>query len=173
MTVYYIIAFLIVLLIIISALYIAQTINFNREKGRRLRDLSDKDVYKKRDAFLYPSEQTLFYLLKDSLNNKYLVIPQVNLLSFIQVDNSFENLYEEIDTLRKFTVDYLIIDKETTEPKAVVELDGKSHEEFGKKNRDHYLNQVCSKSNLPIIHIKTGEEFVKSVENINNTLNNF
>jgi len=170
---YYLISFLIVLLILVSILYITQTINYQRERGRRLRDLSDKAVYKKKDSFLNSSERTFFNLLKDNLNNNYLVFLQVNLLSFIKVDNSFENLYEETDTLRKFTVDFLIIDKETTEPKAVLELDGKSHEEFGKKNRDHYLNQVCSKSNLPIIHIKTGEDFVKSIENINNTLNNF
>lgn len=172
MSTYYVIAFLIVLLILFSVLFFFQTINFNREKGRRLRDLSDKNVYIKKDAFLYPSEKILFNLLKDNLNNNYLVIPQVNLLSFIKVDNSFENLYEETDTLRKFTVDYLIIDKETTEPKAVIELDGKSHEEFGKKNRDHYINQVCSKSNLPIVHIKVGEDFEISIENIKNTLNN-
>ncbi len=172
MIIFYINAFLTVLLIIVTSLFFFQTINYQRERGRRLRDHSDKDVYKKMDAILIPSEKKLFDLLTNNLNNKYTAIPQVNLISFIQVDNTFENLYEEIETLRKFTVDYLIIDKETTEPKAVVELDGKSHEGFSKKNRDHYLDQVCSKSNLPIIHIKVGEDFEQSIENINNTLNN-
>jgi len=169
---YYVIAFLIVLLILAIVLFLFQTINYEKEKGRRLRDYSDKDVYKKRDAILVPSEKTLFDLITNNLDIRYSVIPQINLLSFIELDNTFENLYEEIETLRKFTVDYLIINKETTEPKAVVELDGKSHEEFGKKNRDHYINQVCSKSNLPIVHIKVGEDFEISIENIKNTLNN-
>lgn len=170
MITFYVTAFLIILLIFFTASFIFQTINFKRERGRRLRDLSGKKVYKKKDAFLNQSEKILFGLLKNKLNIKYTAIPQVSLLNFIELDNSFENLYEETDTLRKFTVDYLIIDRETTEPKAVVELDGKSHEEFGKKNRDHYINQICSKSNIPIIHIKVGEGFEKSIEDINNIL---
>ncbi|MBN1168595.1 DUF2726 domain-containing protein [Candidatus Woesebacteria bacterium] len=103
-------------------------------------------------------------MLSSKLGENNIVIPQVNLLSFVEVDNSFENLYDEIETLRKFTVDYLIIDSVTTEPKLVIELDGKSHESFGKKNRDHYVNQVCSKAKLPIGHIQVGEDFKKMNE---------
>lgn len=170
---YYLVVFLILLLLVTCALLLAQTINYKRERGKRIRDLSEKDVFKKKKTLLNSSEATFLKMLSSKLGENIIVIPQVNLLSFVEVDNSFENLYEEIETLRKFTVDYLLIDSATTEPILVVELDGKSHEGFSKKNRDHYVNQVCDKAKIPIIHVQVGDNFEKSIESVIKKLNGF
>lgn len=166
MSMYYLVVLLILLLFVACVLLLAQTINYKRERGKRIRDLSDKEVFKKKRALLNTSEATLLRMLRAKLGENTIVMPQVNLLTFIEVDNSFENLYEEIETLRKFTVDYLIIDSSTTEPRLVIELDGKSHEGFSKKNRDHYVNKVCAKVNLPIVHIQVGDSFESSIKSV-------
>lgn len=161
---------LIILLLMVYPLFLIQTVNYKRELGRRLRILSGKDVYKKKSNYLNKSEYTLYKLLQEKLSSNYIVIPQANLLSFIDVDNKFENLYEEINTLRHFRVDFLILAKKTTEPMLVVELDGKSHEIYGKKNRDHYVDQVLENAELRIEHIKVGEKFSSIVNEIENIL---
>ena len=167
MGIYYAIVTPTLLLLAVTVLFIAQTIKYQRERGKRLKNLGVADIYNKKLKFMNNSEQTLFEMLEKGLDTQFRILPQVNLLSFINTNNEFGNVYEEIDTLRHFTVDFLVIDRRTTEPKLVVELDGKSHEGYSKKNRDHYVNTVCGKCNLLIKHIKVGEDFEFSIKDIN------
>jgi hypothetical protein len=161
---------LIISLFAFGVLVIAQTINYQREKGKRLRALGSEKVYKRKPYFLNKSEATLLNLLEEKLKVGYRVFPQANLLSFIEVEKDFENRYEEIETLRKFTVDFLVVKTSNFEPKLVIELDGGYHNRFGPKNRDSYVNNVCDNAKIDIKHIKVGDSFKTNIAEINKEL---
>lgn len=106
-----------------------------------------------RRKFLRYDENELYKTLITITNNSYIVIPQVHLCDIAEVKVGYldhDNLYYE---LKRIIYDYAIFDK-NFEPLVLIELNGKSHFQDNRINRDAIAENNAKNLDLPLISIK-------------------
>lgn len=106
------------------------------------------------------NEKILFNLITFKLNDKYIILPQVNLQTIIQTDSMKRNdeLYRNID--------FCIFDKATLRPVLAIELNGDDHYKYYKIKRDESVKKILFKAGLPLLTLKNDELYQKTVDEI-------
>jgi very-short-patch-repair endonuclease len=128
---------------------------FGFQSDEKKRDLS---VYKKK-AFLFDavSEFNLFKVLVELMGDKYYVFPQVNYSHLVEVKEMDWKLMRKYrSSIDKKSADFVICDKERVVPQLVIELDGFSHSYKKTQVRDEFINDLMKVTDLPILHLRTG-----------------
>ncbi len=133
---------------------------------------ADLSLYQKKERVMNESEQALFINLSQTLGNEYVVLSKVRIEDFVDVSkgampNSRWSLRGRIKSRH---IDFLICNRTTTKPLFGIELDGKSHNDPRRKNRDQFVDELYKKINLPIQHILVGENFSESAQKIKTAL---
>ena len=106
-----------------------------------------------RRKFIRYDENELYKTLTNITGDNFIVIPQVHLCDIADVKVGYldhDNLYYE---LKRIIYDYAIFDK-NFEPLALIELNGKSHFQDNRINRDAIAENNAKNLNLPLIPIK-------------------
>jgi hypothetical protein len=140
------------------------------EKKERLTSLSS---YQKKERVMNESEQALFINLQKALGDAYIVLSKVRIEDFVDVDkknisnNSHWGLRGKIKSRH---VDFLVCNHATTKPLLAIELDGKSHNDPRRKNRDQFVDELYDAIGLPIEHIQVGGNFLELVNVISDNL---
>lgn len=108
--------------------------------------------YRLRDDFLSPAELSIYFVLKNVLQDRYIICPKVALsdLFFVTRPNENRGAYNRID--RKH-VDFVICTPKPLKPVFAVELDDKSHEREDRKDRDDFVEKVFQAASLPLLRI--------------------
>ncbi len=122
-----------------------------------------KRRYYKNEDFLTLSEKKFFNTLKQIIKDEFLIFPQVNLASLVQVDAGRWETYKYRNPINRKTVDFCIFKKQVLEPLLVIELDDFTHFRSDRVVRDRNVDKVLEQAGIPILHIKT-----KDSENIVN-----
>jgi len=115
------------------------------------------DLKRKRKAFLpkakmlNSSEQYLFHTLNDfCVNSNHYVLSQVHLASIIMVSEKAEDYYETLTDLDK-SIDFVLMDKETTKPVLLIEYNGPEHTRPNRKVRDNFLENLLNDCQIPFL----------------------
>ncbi len=111
-----------------------------------------------RRKFIRYDENELYKTLTNITGDNFIVIPQVHLCDIADVKVGYldhDNLYYE---LKRIIYDYAIFDK-NFEPLALIELNGKSHFQDNRINRDAIAENNAKNLNLPLIPIKKEDRF--------------
>lgn len=111
-----------------------------------------------RRKFLRYDENELYKTLINVTGNNFIVIPQVHLCDIADVKVGYldhDNLYYE---LKRIIYDYAIFDK-NFEPLVLIELNGKSHFQDNRINRDAIAENNAKNLDLPLIPIKKEDRF--------------
>ena len=120
----------------------------------------DGNRYKQKKLMSAP-ELALYQLLKNIYEPKYVVLPQIALVSLVEktTNTSYRNELFRI-------VDFVIFDTNFV-PLCVVELLDASHNRADRKQRDEKVKNILEKANIPIAfiqkHENTDERAVKKV----------
>jgi len=109
--------------------------------------------YRIKDGLMTKAEKNFFDVLEKTVDNRYYIVPQVNLASLVFVSGTkyFKTFLNKID--RK-TVYFVLFNRQFT-PVVVIELDDSSHDEISRRRRDDFVDRVMSRVGLKIVHIKT------------------
>jgi hypothetical protein len=109
--------------------------------------------YRIKEGLMTKAEKNFFDVLEKTVDNRYYIVPQVNLASLVFVSGTkyFKTFLNKID--RK-TVDFVLFNRQFT-PVVVIELDDSSHDEISRRRRDDFVDRVMSRVGLKIVHIKT------------------
>jgi very-short-patch-repair endonuclease len=111
--------------------------------------------YEARDALMTPSERSFFGVLEQVVDaTKYRICPQITLASLVTVKrgtSAYQSYHNKID--RK-TVDYVLVTRDTLEPRLAVELDDSTHDRESRKERDAFVDDVLATAELPLLHVK-------------------
>ncbi len=140
------------------------------EKKEGLASLSS---YQKKDRVMNESEQALFINLQKALGDAYIVLSKVRIEDFVGVDKkniSNNNHWGLRGKIKSRHVDFLICNHATTKPLLAIELDGKSHNDIRRKNRDQFIDELYNAIGLPIEHIQVGGNFLELVRVISDNL---
>lgn len=120
--------------------------NLKKDKIKNLE--KEKTVYKLK-PIMTECERNFYNILK-KLENEYTIIPQANLMSFIEkkTNNRFYN-----DLFRN--IDFAIFDKDLKKVLLLIEINDKTHDTIRRKSRDLKVRKICNDVNLKIITFYT------------------
>jgi len=125
-----------------------------------LLDLADKrGFFSKKSSIMRQDERLFFDFLMKLYGEKYFIFPQVRLAAILDVKNDVkdhDNLYRLIDHL---SLDFVIFDKTAMSPLIAVELNGKSHMQFNRRNRDQKVINVLTKAGIQFIAIAVADSY--------------
>ncbi len=117
-----------------------------------LLDLADaRGFFTKKPSIMRADERQLFDVLIKLYGDKYYIYPQARLATILDVKNDVkdhDNLYRHIDHL---SLDFVLFDKQAMSPVLAIELNGKSHLQFNRRNRDQKIENVLTKAGIRFI----------------------
>lgn len=157
----------IILIVFIVAVAIAKVFF---EKKERLTSLSS---YRKKERVMNESEQALFINLQKALGDAYVVLSKVRIEDFVDVDKkniSSNSQWGLRGRIKSRHVDFLVCNHATTKPLLAIELDGKSHNDPRRKNRDQFVDELYAVIGLPIEHIQVGGNFLELSQKLQEVL---
>lgn len=117
-------------------------------------------AYSKKHSFLTPPEKTFYSTLCKVLGNDYLLFSQIGMLGIFDLKRIYDkkDYFFYLHKIQAKRIDFLVCDKQTTEPLLAIELDDRTHARADRIKRDDYVDQVFKDTKLPLIHIRTAFE---------------
>ena len=126
-----------------------------------------------RSSLMRRDEKDLFKNLNRRLGDKYLIFSKVRIEDFVGVKKQGLKKGEHFglrNRIKSRHVDFLICDLIDVKPLLAIELDGKSHNSYKRKERDNYLDRVYSGIGLKYLHIRVGSNFEQEAVKIEKEL---
>jgi len=163
------------LLIFVGGLIILVIIKGKLSGNYTIKDYDRQDLrqYRKGASILTRPELTLYRVIRKHLNNDYIISPKVRLADFINV-KSGSNEAGPKSTQGSFNrisgkhADFLVCDLQG-KPKVWIELDDKSHNTKRARKADGFKNDLAKYVKIPLIRIKTGQDYNEAISAIANT----
>ncbi|MBU2539804.1 DUF2726 domain-containing protein [Patescibacteria group bacterium] len=123
-------------------------------------DVGKADLpYQKKEYLMTKAEHEFFKVLQEVVQDKYYIIPQVQLSNLVQVEKQKSWEYSYRNKIDRKSVDFVLFNKEYFTPHLVIELDDTSHLRKDKQARDHFLDEIFNKVGIKIVHIKTAYHY--------------
>lgn len=119
-----------------------------------------KRAYKpKGPSLLNTTEKRLFDTLVSIVGPTKYICPKVRIADIITmaIDKTDTDYWSKLNSITQKHVDFVICDRNTFVPLAVVELDGGSHYETARIARDQLVDNAFNEAQIPIIHIPTSK----------------
>lgn len=112
--------------------------------------------YKEKYHYLTRPELRLFRKLEEMVDNKYYIVPQVNLGSLLYLVNMKNRSFWWYlwNRVSRKTLDFGIFTKEDFKIKLAVELLDHTHGTEGRIRRDKFVDKVLEKSNINILWVE-------------------
>lgn len=137
---------------------------FNLLFGKKNEEEKEEKVILEENKIKYQSkcyysnyEKTILTKLNSIIENKYLVYPQVNLVSIIdKIDNS------KYRTELFRNIDFGIFDKTTAKPLLLIELNDATHKNAKRYQRDIKVKEILKQANIPLITLYASYENAES-----------
>ncbi len=99
--------------------------------------------------------EVYFYkIIHKHYNEKYLVMPQVPLISIINKQKQYEWEYQN-ELFR--TIDFGLINRTTLKCDLLIEINDKTHETSKRRDRDKKVQQICKIAGIPIVTFWTSQ----------------
>ncbi len=126
--------------------------------------------YSARKGVLTKSELALYRVIMEHFSEDHIVTTKVRLADFIQVktytDKGPTSKTALFSRISQKHADFLICEYKSARPLLWIELDDKSHNTKRAKQSDDFKNKLAASVELPLIRIKTGDDYNLAMENI-------
>lgn len=110
--------------------------------------------YSRKRYIMTSAENNLFRLLKELLGDKYEVLPQVHISTFIDHKVGRQDYRAALSVVQRKSVDYLICTREYCNPLLAIELDDKTHQTTERVRRDALVKEIFADAGMPLLRIK-------------------
>jgi len=128
-------------------------IKFNEELYSLLSSKTNMNCrYTLKTSLLTDAENFFYEKLKDIFEDKYIILPQIHLLTIIK-----KNYFSKNKDLNRI-VDYGIFN-DNYKPLALIELNGDSHYEHDRLIRDEQVSNICLEAGIPLITFWLDEKY--------------
>ena len=116
--------------------------------------VKDEYPFYKNPYFLTNAEKSFFHVLSPIVNNQYVICCQVSISTLIRINKKGREWWIYKGRLGQKTIDFVLLDKNTLEPKMAIELDDSSHFLSTRQKRDEFVEKVMEVAGIPLIRIK-------------------
>jgi hypothetical protein len=124
--------------------------------------------YFKRDCLLTRSEYKFYTILRDCLNDNYIICPKVRLIDIFGVSKYEQDSFSYRQKIMQKHIDFLICDSYSVSPVFAIELDDSSHDRPLRQERDAFVNGVYKSAGLPLLHFHVDD--FNTMEHVSNIL---
>ncbi len=115
-------------------------------------------VYELRPRIVSNYELLFYHVLKEALNDTYMIVPQAHLSMFLNHKiYNHQNWSIALSKINKKSVDFLICNKETLQPLFAIELDDKTHNQPKRIERDIFVNEILGVADMPLVRFRANE----------------
>ncbi len=133
-------------------------------------EIEKKLPYIRKDYILTKAEVEFFKVLKESLEDKYYIFPQVNLSDLLFVKTRKEEYYKYRNKIDRKSVDFVLAEKENLKPLLAIELDDSSHNYGKRKERDSFVEKAFKDAGLSLLRINYRRNY--NIQEISDAINN-
>ena len=91
-----------------------------------------------------------FYLILKELENKYIIVPQLNLAAIIKKVNN-NRYYSELFR----NIDFAIFSKDYKKLLLLIEINDQTHDRYKRQDRDLKVKKICNDVNVKLISFYT------------------
>lgn len=127
-----------------------------RKKEKKKPAVND---YLKHKYLLTKNEQIFFDALKNIIPDNHFIAPKVRLVDLLNPAGSGKEKRIAFNRISQKHIDFVIFDNTSSEILYGIELDDKSHEKKSRKERDLFLNNICSRAGFILHRIKSQREY--------------
>lgn len=120
-------------------------------KSKNNTEQQNKPLYNKK-RLMTDIEKYFYNIITKHFNDKYIVVPQVNLASIVNKEKKYKNEYQN-ELFRN--LDFGIFDKETTSPLLMIEINDKTHNYKKRQYRDIKVKEILNTANINLITFYT------------------
>ena len=115
--------------------------------------------YEKIPFLLNHSELTFYKYLKEKIPSDISIMCKVRLIDIVKpISNGKAYIADKNRVISKH-IDFVLINGKTSEIKALIELNGSSHERFDRKGRDTFVNELTKNINLKLFTIRIKSQY--------------
>ena len=141
----------ILVLVLISGASIGAQIYKKKQKDRWNRSFK----YRKNKYLMSKAELSLYGCLLRTIKDNEDIHSKVRLADLLKPNNKTRKKQSAGFTrIRSKHLDFIIVDKKTSEIKYAIELDDNSHSRKDRSERDVFVNEACLSAGLVLIRIK-------------------
>ncbi len=114
-------------------------------------------IYKPKGPYLLSAGEKRFYdALSTTLQGSpYLIFAKVRIADLIEtkLERTDPNFWKVQGPMNQKHIDFILVDRADTRPLLAIELDGGSHQDSERANRDAFVNSVFQSAGIPMLHI--------------------
>ena len=122
-------------------------------------DPAERYKYGLKKSLLTATELGFYKALSRAVGGEYLIVPQVNLSTFLYPKDFGSDKWGALQHINRKSVDFVLCDRTTLEPKVAIELDDYTHERADRIERDTRVEKILKGAGLPLIRIPVAEEY--------------
>lgn len=114
-----------------------------------------------RGRFLTENEKSFLQALELALGGHYRVFAQVRLAELVDVEAGVDAARRQIALNKVFgkSVDFVLCNRQTFDPIAVIEVDDRTHLLTRRKKRDAFVNAVFAQAGLPVVRVPASRAY--------------
>lgn len=123
-----------------------------------------KRYFLKDRIFDHPTEFEFYKILRDEiLGERFVALVQIPLISLVGVKRKHEpGGQSHLARIIQKRIDFLICRKEDLKPLLALELDGSTHQNEKRQERDHFVDSVFASIGLPVLHVSLQKTYNKA-----------
>src|SRR5579883_748689 len=113
-------------------------------------------IYKpKGDFLLSPGEKRFFDALTQSLPPGLYICPKVRIADLISInlDRNTPDFWKHLAPINQKHIDFILVNRSDFAPRVAIELDGGSHNEKERLQRDRFVDSVFQSAGIPLLHV--------------------
>lgn len=113
----------------------------------------------RRKEYLFDSnsEFRLYHLLMKLYANQFHIFAQVNYNHLLEPKSrGFVASRAGRSRIDRKSADFVLCELDSVVPLLVIELDGSAHSISKKRERDTFIDKICTEAGLPILHLEVG-----------------
>lgn len=117
--------------------------------------------YSKKRYLQQKSEYEFYKELKRVITDDVIILPQVHLERIIQIHCDPQEAHSEnyfYHGISELSFDFVLFDK-SFEPLLAIELDGTSHNDKKRQERDAFVEEICRQAQLPLLRWKRADAY--------------
>lgn len=113
--------------------------------------------YFAKHKILTDTELTFYRMLLNATNDKYAIIPQAHLSTFLSEKIKGQNWLGAFFAINGKSVDFLLCEKSNLKPLIAIELDDFTHHRPDRIERDKIVNEIIGNSNIRLVRFNSYE----------------
>ena len=139
-------------LLILFAAAVLLTIQFLIRRNGVVLAEETRLPYEKAGPLLTPAERSFYGVLEQAIDG-HRIFAKVRLSDLIEVAHGTSRRQAYRNKIDRKHADFVLCDAHSMAPRLVIELDDRSHDRLGRRERDAFVDAALEAAGLPILHV--------------------